>query len=797
MQQNKSFLRIIIVIFLLTVAITSTLQHINLKRNLNSWLDENLQHSVLALTSIEEDFDAFSSKTINVINADEEVSKLVEKANILHKVSVESINSIQSILDSDLNTYLASENNQYSYINSYQESEYLIKLFAKKADSNLLENAKAYNRAETSLNSIRQQIFKLILPVYQISYPNNIDQIRVFLYDMTVLVSISDESGFNPLVNRFGYQSDIPELNKLTCDKGLNIKANDHDYLALRNIVPFHENNTIIGAIECSLGLISVNELLHKRSRSSSNILWLKDDSFGHSNNMAFLEKTKFKDGFSLCQASSEHDGKLSLVSSALERNYYGEIRDKFYDYNSFVIMLKIDNESNFATFLPITDSVNEHYGYFISLINSDYFRTISHKKYTSILLTSVFIAAILMILYFIQCKRNEKSRVNQALGTVTEKLLEGLFVVNRNGKVRFVNKAGTLFLGMQKDNIIDSNVSELLRKIEFADSVNWETIINDIDKNGYYTNDEGIIELEQVTIAASIMAIYIAPHEEIIHDFQDSIVLMLNDITHHKLYERQLLYAKQDAETSDRLKSTFLNNFSHEIRTPLNSIVGFSYLLKNEETPQETVDRYVDIIHTNSEYLLKVVQNIIEISQLEQDEYKLYPAEFSLNGMMHDLFRDFERNINDSRKPIKLICKTGLDNNEDMVYSDSKRLKAVLEHLLDNAVKFTELGEIEFGYKQQYEGTLMFWVRDTGIGIDSSEQCRVFKPFYQIKDGNHIKFSGTGLGLSIASRVVQLMGGNLWLESEYTQGSTLQFEIPLITKKDIEDELNLLGIES
>jgi signal transduction histidine kinase len=127
---------------------------------------------------------------------------------------------------------------------------------------------------------------------------------------------------------------------------------------------------------------------------------------------------------------------------------------------------------------------------------------------------------------------------------------------------------------------------------------------------------------------------------------------------------------------------------------------------------------------------------------------------------------------------------------------NDGKRLKQVMDFLLDNAVKFTELGHIEFGYRIYEKDTLLFWVHDTGIGIEEEEQSRIFKPFYQIKDGNHIKFSGTGLGLSIASKIVHLMGGNIWVKSEYTQGTTMYFALNLVTQESLEDELASLGIE-
>ncbi len=795
MQHNKAFLRRIFLIFIVSLIVTISLQHFNFRRNFKAWVDFKTNSTIKTMEIIDDDFSTASSDFIRVVNRDALITKIVNDASYHHKVSTKLLDNIKTkLITDDITEWIRSQDESYTFVNSFVESQKLHDLV--RDNDEILKLVKENKRSQIQLNAYRQKLFRKLSPFYRLSHTLTMDQVRVLFDDGSVLVTIDNQDSFNSLNNSFGYLSEVKGIDSLNCNSELFLKAKDNNHFALRQIVPLHQNSSVVGSVECNKGLFSVEELLEKQESSSNEYLWLKNNILVDTENEGQSIKTLFNDSFTLFDNADSQEGDVKLMASSIEQVYYTQIRDKFYKLRPFSTKLSKDGISMFALFLPILDSDNNHFGFFIRSIDGDYYNVMVTKRNVTTLLTVVFVASVLMLIYFIQCRRTEKGRVNQALGTVTEKLLEGLFVINRNGTIRFANKAGTLFFGMKKEDIIGIKVENLLKKITFEGSDNWDTIIANIDKSGYYTNDECIIKLDNVTIAVSLMGIYIAPQEEIIHDFQDSIVLMVNDITHHKLYERQLLRAKEEAEVNDRLKSTFLNNFSHEIRTPLNSIVGFSYLMKNEETPKETVERYVDIIHTNSDYLLRVVQNIIEISQLEQDEYKLYPDEFSINAMMKELFNDVESTIKNSRKPIKLICKTGLEDDQDHTFSDAKRLRAVLEHLLDNAVKFTELGHIEFGYQVHDNDNLLFWVKDTGIGIDSSEQYKIFKPFYQIKDGNHIKFSGTGLGLSIASRVVQLMGGNIWVKSEYTQGTTMYFAIPFITRNSIDDELAMLGIE-
>jgi len=237
-----------------------------------------------------------------------------------------------------------------------------------------------------------------------------------------------------------------------------------------------------------------------------------------------------------------------------------------------------------------------------------------------------------------------------------------------------------------------------------------------------------------------------------------------------------------EKAQESERLKSAFLANLSHEIRTPLNGILGFSELLSEDENLTETQQQYLQIIRKNSDNLLSLINDIIDISIIEAKQIKINIAEFNLI----DLFNGLE----------SLFKSLGIKNNSEIeirfvnteftnfnIKTDQLRLNQILVNLIGNSLKFTEKGHVFFGFNtltEQNNKFLKFYVKDTGIGIDTSLTEIIFDRFRQIDDGNTRKYGGVGLGLSISKNLVNLLGGEIWLESELGKGSTFYFTIPI-----------------
>jgi PAS domain S-box-containing protein len=251
----------------------------------------------------------------------------------------------------------------------------------------------------------------------------------------------------------------------------------------------------------------------------------------------------------------------------------------------------------------------------------------------------------------------------------------------------------------------------------------------------------------------------------------------IIRDITQRKKAEEVLIFSKEKAEESDRLKTAFLHNISHEIRTPMNSIVGFSSLLGEESQLSPKLKGYIEIIIKSSNHLLSVVNDIIEISNIEAGILKVDESEINLYDLLSGLFMEF--NPKATRKGIILSHKSSLTDNVT-AYADRTKLKQVLINLLNNAIKFTEKGRIEFGCKTD-DGFLEFYVSDTGIGIKPEYHNLIFDRFYQVDHRTSRQYEGTGLGLSISKAIVEKMGGRLWVTSEPGKGSLFQFRIPFI----------------
>jgi CheY-like chemotaxis protein len=243
-------------------------------------------------------------------------------------------------------------------------------------------------------------------------------------------------------------------------------------------------------------------------------------------------------------------------------------------------------------------------------------------------------------------------------------------------------------------------------------------------------------------------------------------------------------------ARESDRLKSSFLANMSHEIRTPLNAIVGFSNLLAEDDLEQEERQDYVSIINSSNQSLLRLIKDILDVSLIETDQLKLVESACNLKQMMLDLEKTYQLKLNEpDYKALKIELQPIL--KDVVVSTDCERLRQVMVNLLDNAVKYSEKGTIDFGYEMM-EDTIRFYVRDTGIGIEERHLAHLFDRFYKVEDKQEKLYRGTGIGLYLCKRIVELLDGKIYVKSKVGEGSEFYFLIhPKIIQKDEEEDTN------
>jgi len=243
---------------------------------------------------------------------------------------------------------------------------------------------------------------------------------------------------------------------------------------------------------------------------------------------------------------------------------------------------------------------------------------------------------------------------------------------------------------------------------------------------------------------------------------------------------EDDLKNALAKAKESDRLKSSFLANMSHEIRTPMNGIIGFSEFFLEPNLTYGNRNKYAKIIINSSKQLLSIVNDILDISKIEAGEITLNYERVSINKLLDDLFTFYQHKAQENN--LILNCLKGLGSDASIIEIDKLKLYQVLNNLMSNAFKFTDEGSIEFGYTLE-ENKLLFYVKDTGAGIEEKLQNQIFDRFTQANVDLVKKNKGTGLGLAISKNFIELFNGEIWLKSN-NKGSTIYFTIPYIKSK-------------
>lgn len=256
------------------------------------------------------------------------------------------------------------------------------------------------------------------------------------------------------------------------------------------------------------------------------------------------------------------------------------------------------------------------------------------------------------------------------------------------------------------------------------------------------------------------------------------SVISLARDITKRKLAEIQLEEAKIKAQESDRLKTAFLANISHEIRTPMNAIIGFSKMIGSPDFNEEEKAQFVEIIVSNGKALMELINDMITLSKIESDTLQVKKSSCRLNDMMVSLYKETNFEVED-KKDIKVKLSCANANPKFAFITDPGILQAILQKLIDNSIKFTENGVIEFGYLFPEPSLIEFFIKDTGIGIAERDQERIFERFHQLDNRTSRSYEGSGLGLPIAQHYVRMLGGSLKVNSKLGQGSVFSFTLP------------------
>lgn len=261
------------------------------------------------------------------------------------------------------------------------------------------------------------------------------------------------------------------------------------------------------------------------------------------------------------------------------------------------------------------------------------------------------------------------------------------------------------------------------------------------------------------------------------------------------KILNEENKRALRIAEEADLLKSNFLANMSHEIRTPMNGILGFAQLMQGlDDSDSEKRARYLDIITHNGVMLVNLIDDIIDLAKIEAGQLALNKTQVNIDDIMFDLYTFFnEIKYNQEKEHITIRILNLNDDENNIFYTDGMRVRQIMSNLISNALKFTEEGVVEFGYVNlRDERKLRFYVKDTGIGIPHDKLDIIFDRFRQVEEGSTRKYGGTGIGLFISKHLVQMLGGDIWVETEANKGSVFYFELPYASMVQTNENTNV-----
>jgi PAS domain S-box-containing protein len=378
--------------------------------------------------------------------------------------------------------------------------------------------------------------------------------------------------------------------------------------------------------------------------------------------------------------------------------------------------------------------------------------------------------------------------------------LASDIIAVFQDGQVKFTNPRVKQLLGYEPKEVLNMSIEDFVRDDQVTVLLGnyYRRIVGDELPSLY---ESMLLHKDGHEIPVSINACAIE------FDKKPATLVIIRDITLKRKIEAELehyrnhleelveersmqleqeIVEKEEAQWSGHLKSAFIANISHEIRTPMNAILAFSNFLKDPSLTEEKHNEYLEYIQSSGNTLLALIDDLLDIAKIEAKQIKINKINCALNKLLSELYAYFDDYRQKKEiKDINLECVNPIHNDSMVIFTDCNRLRQVLSNLLENAFKFTDKGKISFGYEivenpcGDEPGILKFFVSDTGLGIPPSKIDYIFSRFGKLEQHDRRNPGGSGLGLAISKNLVELLGGEMWVDSEPGKGSNFQFTIP------------------
>jgi signal transduction histidine kinase/CheY-like chemotaxis protein len=520
--------------------------------------------------------------------------------------------------------------------------------------------------------------------------------------------------------------------------------------------------------------------------RFEEGLAYIKQSEFAFEQNFNLILKNNYKSYFSASGLTiiNEYKKNLNLfrqlaIQKQINREAKISLRVIYYNLEKQAQLIDSLLESNINT-------ISQRYNFIFLLI---------------LVGSACFMSFIcFIIIYIVHIKRKTDKALNYS-----EKMYQNLFTNMLNGMIyqqiimekdepvdlKFisVNKSFERLTGLK--NVEGRRMSEIIPGV-WATDKEFLNICSKVALTGVSETCEMYIHALQSWLYFSVYSFkrgYVNLIFDVITDRKEAEINLKQkneeieaQNEEYRQINEELLFAKEKAEESDKLKTAFLCNMSHEIRTPMNAIVGFSDFLTDPDTPIDKKETFATIIKERSFDLLGIIEDILDVSKIEVGQLKIVAAPTTVSEIVNPLFlfyKERQQTLKDKTQ-VKLIQNIPEIVLHRQLLTDEQRVKQILSNLLDNAIKFTSTGKIELGCKEDKEKNLIFYVRDSGIGIPEDKQQIIFNRFRQAEEfQTSRKFGGSGLGLSICKGLADLLNGKIWLESKVGEGSIFYFLLP------------------